>query len=500
MGGAGGGGAPILYADPSLLIAFSSGDSEYAAYAARISAVTTYYKFLDPSTQTYDGFVTAFAALSATDKRRILLNMEYPWLEVLMQLDSEGVDATWRTDAAVIAEGSRQGYTIGVGTTLAQYRAIAAKLWRDCCDYALANGCESVTCYGSAGLSFSEPTGAPWAGWFPSLPASGTTYWLSDPTFHPTIGQQSATITTGQGAAHLIAAQRNATHHGLGMYSWVPVGSQADNEIASWSASGIVRKNASGTVTPDFVRSDLDTWTKATTQWLPQAYADLADSALAASQITSDQFPKSLCTIVFPPCVPPYVGGYVENQRWTGLGMKTTAGWLANEVMPFLQPANSDTRKGRRPDAVMLWCDVRSYFSTYPSNARAGGNAERLTNMARNAHEVEFLKRTASPAGDPFPYGSTTQATLDTWYTNNSLADGWWNTDANGPWWKRVGGNQLGSACTLDNTSPLAPYLNFSANITRTHVLTAIRHYASEKMASAVESCASAASWRRSAV
>jgi hypothetical protein len=485
----GAGGLPAIYADPALAIAFTDSDPEWHTYAGRVARAARRYTYMAVVGQTYADFTADFDALDATEKAAVMVNLEYPWLEILMQRDDEGVDAAWLVDAAVLAEGTRQSITIDGGTTLAQFRTLAITLWREATTYALANGCSMVMHYGSAGLSFSEPTGAPWGGWAETARPSGRTYWLSDAVSHPSAEEKRTTISTQNGMASLIAAQRGATHHGVGMYCFVPSGDYADEIIDEWTEDGIVRKNTDGeTVTPDYERDDLDHWTAVTSKWWPRLYVDFADDALADEAIEADDYPSSIAAMVFGPGIQAAVGDFRNRQQWAGLGMKTIDGYIGNEITPLYTDPTEDADKNRRPDALVVWADMRYYFVTEVIRARtAGGDLERQTNIMRFAMEAELFGRDRDPAGDGFPFGETTQATLDAWYEANSLGDGWWNTDAEGDWWTVAGGSQLPAGLTLDSSCPLAPWLDFTADIGRAEVVTALRHYVSEKSVKSIE-------------
>lgn len=494
----GGSGAGVaLFADPALLIAFTSSDPEYAEYEARILAAAGRYRFLNGGACTWSAFLSGYGALTAAEKASVMLNIEEPWLAVLSRRTDLGVVEAWRTDPAVLDEAARKGVTIDGSTTLDQFRSLAYGLWNDATEHAAANGSSRIVHYGTTGVAFSEPTGAPRAGWRydSDQPPSGATYWQADATYHPTMDEAVATLRDQDALASLMRASSGTAvlHHAPGIYSYVPLGSAAWSTIADWTYPGVTRRSAGSTVLPDYAAADLLHWVKATARREVQAYRDLADAYLADGRISSADYPPGIAPVVFPPCVQATVGDFRQSNQWHGFAMKDTATWVEAELVAMFSEQGIDSPAATaRPDAVYLWCDVRTYFLTRAIAARAGGDAERLTNQTRFAWERDVFGRDPDPAGDPFPWGSTTQATLDAWHLANSLGDGWWVTDAEGPWWTVAGGSQLPGGLSIGPSCAIAEWLSFDADIGRAEVVLALRHFVSDRMASAVESAAEA--------
>lgn len=492
----GGRGRVPLYADPRTLIAFSEGSSEYATYLARLERVATRYSYVSAASNDYATFVSAFDALSAGDQTgAVMANVETPWLEMLMTTDAEGKDAAWLTDPAVVSEASRQGVTIGAGTTLDQYKAIGIKLWRDCADYARSRGCTRIIHYASPSWSFSFTGGPPRAGVRPN--ATGQTCWPAGPS--DAFDDFSA---AGELWA-LFAAQANSDAFGAGFYSFCPTSDDYSQlvESTTLAAYGWGRTLADGT-TPASTDFDLDSlryWTGQNSRamaaklrkWL--SYWSATESASRWGYGSRNR----IAAIVFPCGNNANRDNFVDYHHWSGMGVKDPSETAACELGAMFYDLDDNQLAGvadnGRADEVWIWDSAAFYHITqFVSQVGTGSTeAQKLIMRERCAMEKLVFGRPIVGTGEAAILGSTDVADHDTWYASNCMPDSTCNTTT-AYWWKLVGGNQLPSPCVLDQSSPLAEWLDFSADIKQPAGVNALRHFVSDRNVTTVELCRAA--------
>lgn len=485
-------GIPHLYMDPQYCVAFSEADdpAEYATYAQRLAGYAHPYTYVG-TISTYAQATAAIDALTSEQKSGVvMIDLEFPWLAMLWRLDSEGVDAAWEAgwSAEIDVEEARQGIT---ASTLAHYKTLAKGVNNDSVAYAKAAGCAFVVqyCYGSP--PFSEPTGVPVAGLMATPPPSATSYFLSDPTYHPTLEEQMADRVLGGAIGDMGDAQAHADACTMSMYSFVASGDRASTLFPDTAIAGVTRKTgAGGAASPDFTTAVMRYWSKKTTQGMVRAATDAQASAVQRGSMSAANLGKTFCPIIWGPEVRAYTGEFEEWNHWMGPTGKGIAEWAEDDVGAFALAADADMTDPIRPSKVFVFADVRYYWVTLPTTkASADADYGNRCRRTRWALEVALFQRPCPDTGHPWGdettlLGSTNQTDQDAFFDNaySFLADGWWLTTANGNWWTVAAGNRLTAPCVLDQNSPLAPWLNFTRDIRRADVITAIRHWMSDRM------------------
>jgi len=494
-------GQTVLYADPRILVAFADTDPEYAAYEARLAAVSTRYTYLQAyavtghAANTYAAFTAAFDGLSVSDKAgAIMVNLEYTyWLDILGRLDADGVNSAWVTAPEIVEEFSRQSLTLNGSTTLATFRQAAAALWNDAAAYALGEGASDVIHYSSVGLSFSDFTGAVRAGIRTSPPSSGVSWWVTGTT--PLRTSYDTAIAGGAFKGRMLG-QTGADAHGCSIYSFVPNSDRGDSVMPNYaSASGIRYNAASAVQSTDFESDDLRHWVRENGRRLLAEYGRACLNTHETFGVTAAGVPSRTDAIVLGVGTPALPGTFINWQHWNGLLMRTADRVAEDEVAALFRPGDSDGGFFLPPRRVWVWHFASYYFVTLATSTLASSNEVAQT---RWSHEVDLFQRPAFTTGEPL--GSTNQSTQDAWFSSHCMGDGWWNADTNGYWWTVAAGSRLPAPCVLDSTCPLVRggWLALDHSVTRAEVVTAIKHWVSDTMVGGVEAARSAldAIWR----
>lgn len=493
--GGGSVGLPPLYVDPITLIAFADTDDEFGGYETALLRVANRYTYVGATD--YQDFADQFDELTAAQKAgAVMVNIEFPFLAILQRGDSEGVLAAWVTDPNVLTEATRQSVTIDGASTLDDFRALAQACWQDAVDYAVAGGSSYAFHYASR-LSVSASNGVPRAGIKAAAPANGLSWWTTGSGSDPVTAYTDMLADNQIGP--LATAQNNAPGHGLAVYSFVPNSPEWLAYAGDWTSASAVRKDADGnTLGTDFSATDLPHWVAASIRPQPQLWRDACDDAVTALDLDAADVPDEVVAIVLAPGTEGRRNDFIDYQHWAGLGAKSVSGWLDSEVVPLFTSGDDDDPTFGPPEKVAIWTNATYYFVTQATNQGDANTTalELIANRIRHALEVELFGRDPDPVGDPAPWGSSVMATQDAWYLANSLRDEWWNDGSAGDWWTVAGGSQLPAGTTLDEDSPLAPWLDFTNDIGRTEVLTALRHYISTKMLDAVKAASAAISAR----
>ena len=506
-------GAFDLFADPDLLIALPSSDALYAGFAARLVAASTPYTYISGSgisgyvPQTSDACIADFDALSDAKKAGyVMVNCEFPWLDILSHGITEALPDTnpadgivdWQADPAIISESLAQGGGAPDSSwSLADYQSLAVKCWTNITDTLKAKAIPpaGIVHYATTTVPFSSSYGVPSGALRYSAPVAGTADWFKGYTAgHPTLEDQFAASVSNGKLVSLRKAQAGAID-GAAAYSFDPNSGKAVDEIDRWDNSAERYDYAGTLLTPDFTSEDLDAAVAVTSRRMWGEYRKAIQDTIDSGGLTQSDYPETMAAIVFGSGINAhYLSSMVVRQARFGLYAKGAAASATNEIAAMFEPPDLNWPVVGPPDQVWVWHSGNYYFWTEPSRTTdpthptivSNPNYLLATNMMRWSHEVDFLQRPWPPTADDFPWGATADSTVHEWYADNRLGDDWW-TNQSSVWWTVAGGSQLPAPCVLDQTSPLAQYLDWTADIGWIHIRRAVRAAISEQLVSGVE-------------
>jgi hypothetical protein len=481
-----------VFAEPGRVICFSEGSSEFNSYLARFDAAALRYHTVEVNAaggheaNTFGSFTELFDALP--DEKRlgpIMVNIgELTWLLMLSADYRSSPSSSWYTTylPTVQEELDRLGLGTASGSTpISTYKQAAVSVIDDCISYALERGASKCILYGTTGPhSFSQSTGPPRAGFYSSPPDATRSWWyeggdLSQPGLVRTVDNG----VDNQQYWAVAQAQRSATAHGVPVYSFLPDGSIGDAMIPYWASGILDRKSpANGFVSPDFLKDDLYYWHRLMYAQMVAQYRRARVDSLGQGTLQSETTLQKVAAIVFAGgAESTQFSNYVQQQRMSLLASKEPARFAANTIAAMFQPGDANSALVGGPDELWFWDAPVYFWITYPTFNRAasGATTQKGIDIARIAIEKRLFRRPARTVGEPF--GSAVWTDHDTWNAANNLGDAFWHTSG-ALWWTVVGGNQLTAPCELDPFGgPLAAWLNPAVDITREHVLTAIRHW-----------------------
>jgi len=193
--------------------------------------------------------------------------------------------------------------------------------------------------------------------------------------------------------------------------------------------------------------------------------------------------------------------------HWSG-GRKDPQLAAQLDISSSLAQVDSYNPKISAPDEVWVWDAAITYWFDYPTRSilvDASGITMQIA-WARNALEKMLFNRPSYPDdlkqliesdGLSMAANSGFRSSIlqrqGNWIFDNCLTDGWWSRHPLGTlqigggildsrtWYDpNSSGNKLPSPCVLDQTSPLAPWLNFDQAITTGDIHNALRHYISD--------------------
>ena len=497
-----------LFASPSLLIGVASDHASYAAFAARVEAVATPYTVINETT--YAGAIADFAALTDAEKLAVMWNVEVPWLEVITARQDASVPAAWKdgTYPQLQTEFTRQGAgTIGGGTTMAQFKAVAVQLFQDLTTYALANGAENSIHFSSAGWSFNNTTGGvPREG----VRASATLRsYHGSSVSHPTFTSVVNTASDATGNVEtILLSNRGSGRDGTAYYTFVPDGETWSDCVDLWTSSTLDRKNVAGTtVTPDFTADDLRAWKRRTVSTWTYQFRRGRDIVAGNDGSFADdaERPVAMIATLEPATPDQYASAYIDRNHWIGL-WDGTAQRTADDVIGslFLTP-DADTANVTTPDEVWIWGSARYYWVTIPTNQRSASSSgdQKMIDRARCAWEKMFFGRPQNADEENIGADSPSPS-HDTWYAANNAGDTYWYRGNGSTVWRSSAGvvaaGLTALGLTIDFTSggvteALAPYFTASqvagtAAITQDDIENAIALWVSERLVSAAEASA----------
>ncbi len=488
-----------------LALGFSPSEPEFASYAARIRAVATEYFYVAANaagghaSNTYGAVQSAIAAMTPEQRAMPwMLNAEYPWLEILQQLDSEGVDPAWQAEhAATLAEESaRTGIAL---TNLASYKALAIRVLQDLSDLARASGCPKHVHY-SGSLSFSDSTGLPYAARRATAFPSGKHRVSTDATFYPTMEQRFAALVAGGAIRDQAKAQSHADADAPGIYCMVPNGDRAisSGAMAEWQTSAI-RYDANGVAqATDFDPTQTRLWVRDTSRRLMGEHRKAHRECWRLGQLAASEVPKRIEPVVFGPFGYAALDGAPMWFHWAGPDQKDIDRTIEDEILALFTPGDQDAPLCCAPAGVWWWNDVGYYYSHLVESMKASSP---LVAQSRWGDEVAFFQRPARTTSsllstEPERYGvlGSPPAGFASWgvyhatyFDQHSLGDDWHNSGSAGAWWTVAGGSRLPAPCVLDQTSPLAPWLDWTADIHLPHIRKARKHYLSDRACTFVE-------------
>ena len=488
-----------LFADPRLMIPLGTSDALYQGFSDRLAAVATFYRYISPTAtggytaNTSLATLTHFNDLPAVEKAMpIMPNAEFPWLEILAHGDTEPLDPTWQTDNTVIAEAAIQGMgTPDSSWGITQYRNLAIACWNDITAGLTAAGVTMVAHYASTSVAFGSYFGVPNGALRYTAPVTGTDNWFrGNLAWHKTL-EDTFADSVAQGKLTALRRAQVGAIDGAAAYSFIPNSGKAVEEIDRW-ANSAERDDIHGNIlSPDFTVADLRRATRITSRRMWGEYRSAIQDTIDDGGLTQSEYPSHVAAIVFGSAINAQLSIRIVRQAQFGLYAKDPTLAAADEVVAMFDPGDDNWPLADPPDSIWFWHSGDYYFWTEPSRTTVPGPSIttdyiRQTNMMRWSHEVDFLQRPWPPTADDFPWGATGDVTTHEWYEDNRMSDDWW-TNQSSVWWTVAGGSQLPAPCVLDQTSLLAPYLDWSANITWTHIRRAVRAAVAEQLVSGVE-------------
>jgi len=509
-----------FYVEADLLgLGFDSASSPGAApYVEQMAEHAQLYYYMQANASnnyaanTYNRVVEVIASMTPEEKARPwMLNIEYPWLEILEQLDTEGIDPAWESQHAATLQEEADRLSMPK-TTLAEYKALAIKLWQDLSDLAIASGCPFHVHYGAA-IAFQDSVGVPYGARRSTPFSTGMHRVSTDPVYYMTMRERFDLEIAGGKYRDLAKAQSHAPAHGIGSYCLLPNGTRVEESgaIPLWSTSAIRYDENDVAQSHTFDAEQNRLWVQETSRRMTGEYKRAMDRSYELGMITADERPSSIHIITFGPFIPAFGDSAISWQHWNGVGMKDIDKTITDEIMSLFLPANADSSEVYAPDGIWWWCDVSYYFRQLVTNQYDTGG---LVAFSRWSAEVDWLGRpalvTSGPLlSEPEKFGAqgTPPVGYTSWWsyhkdfaTTHSMGNSWWNSGVAGFWYTVAGGSQLPEPCVLDENSPLAPYLDFTHDITRDHVVAAIPYVLSDKSVEFVKRAAAALStvWRRS--
>jgi hypothetical protein len=492
-----------LYYEPDLMVAFYKNEPEYAYYANEMKKYGSAYKYLSPratggyATCTYNATIATFEYFSDEEKAMpIMINAEYPWLEILYRKNSSELDSKWITDPTVVQEAQRQGVTL-TGLTLAGYKEIAVRCWTDIVERMRNRGCPKMIHYASTAQAFSDYTGVP-VGMLEYGPLPGVTethYWYqANSVYNPTMRENFNTKINENSYGAMARAQSNADAHGAAAYCFVPNSARGICGISSWSSTDIVLRGYSGgtsfTNATDFTQAVLEDAVKVTSAKMWLEYYRACNESVSLGFMARRDMPQKIAPIVIYSIESIFLfanpgGGWRSRYKWHGSQNKDPEKTAENEIAAIFRTNSridyTTYDEIKLPDEIWIW-DARRYYnlnipSQFFDNPSVVTKDKVECWMMRNALEREFFGRPQLSSGNTLWYTASTGDNI-TYYRDNSLSNYFWN-NISSVWWGFSGGtftNMLPSPCKLDQTSSLAPWLNFNQTIFRNDVFKAINH------------------------
>lgn len=528
-----------VYADFSKLIQF--GDSEYGTnlgyssaseYQTRLSSTNCVdCKWI--AGRTYGDAINQFNSLSPEKKKCINVNIEIPWSYILLaKFNNDAVNQ--RFYPAVRSEWERMyGSLNGIEpiTGLNYYNAndlalknTAVRLWQDIVTYMKNNGAERVIHYvyppeNIADGYYGSQLGIPISGYRETIFPKGIchSYWYkedkNDAFFTYSVNPFLATLVFGNYSL-VSAANSNASSYGLGAYNYFP--NLPNPGITKWKLTynyDNFRKKPDGSgETYNFELEDLKYWTKVSHGNLVQGARDiLYQYGVTYANISPVVWPTMFASYRNLAFTRSLNHWNEDSQGITLMADIIVDGFFGNrdiDSMELFDPYS-------RPNSITIWTESSYYKAQYVglnincldfncTNCPAGSSGD--IKITRSVIEKLLFERPQvgisgiSGTIQDEPIGINNQNQHKEWYDNNNLGNTFWagsnwveNPACNATlnqtvWWTPSDGSLLPPPCTINQSSVLAPWLNFNNSITTQDIRRAIRHWVTDQNITFIES------------
>lgn len=567
-----------VYVDPEIMLGFAAdpwrwgqtdtddpGESLSQPYRERLAAVSKRYTYMqqnvggdvvggavvnlaNPNDAGLTAFKKFFDRLTVEEKRRVMIEIEIPWLPILTATAGEAIDPNWRNNNEVRWEFERQknlglpyvaGLTPGdAGATMGVFKEVAKRLWKDASQYAKDNGAENAILFSSSGVGYLHFGLVPWAGARSQPTTDGRSWWRAD-IFYPSLEErynQAMTGGTRENLYYTAEACLSSDANVIQLYNFLPNmgGLTTANAWQSLMERLVSSGGGSAAASSDFNLDDLDYWARMTFASSVYEYKTrLSQLENAGFDVdTSKPLAAIISTSSHPVNTGGLDGGYLFNNKWTY--MKDSAKFAEIDIGGLFATADANVPNVAYPDQVWVWDATHEYhirypFGTWNSNAGTGSNTDEFMILtARSQLEKLLFKRPEMQtvaegglsseyelvAGPPsLPLNGSDSALAErrrAWLRANSMPNVYWDartfidTDGDGiydtgetwysegvtnnvRYWSALTGNCLPAPCVLDRSTPLARWLDFNKDLYKNDVRVAIKHWISERQVSAIE-------------
>jgi hypothetical protein len=497
-----------IYVDPESSLAFLKNEPEFNYYKNEILKHGTRYKYLNPNAAGGSASNTLGAVIAAyesfTEEERtgpVMINCEYPWLEILSRNDTASIDSSWLTNQAVIQESQRLGIAISSGSTMGVYKQIAIQSWRDQTNYLRSRGCSRILHYATTGIAFSNYLGIPHGLMrYSPFPTGGTHYYYqADSVYDKTMREKFDEKIQAKAFASLMKSQSNADVYGAAAYCFAPTSITGGySNISAWNSSAIKLIQSVNGVTSvypqDFEQNSLLDNIQYTSNRMWVEFYRACRQTQQLGYAESSDIPENIAAVVISPFVAAFylpdsaAGGPISRWKWTGTKTKDTNASSLYEIKSIFQNDYRLAYEGysaedfKYPSEIWLWDALYYYFVSVPTKNISGQtydirNIE--SSITRNALEIEYFGRPGLTPGNSL-FNSTATLAHANYFLQNCMNNYYWNT-ANSIWWTGIT-NNLPFPCGLTPGNPLSVHgLCFSQPIFQSDVIRALKHELSIK-------------------